>query len=73
MSGGTCTTSSAYGNSIPTKQCIFPFKYDGKTYHECASVESSHGPWCSYEVDNFGNAVIGKWGVCDAGCPGLGI
>merc|ERR1711972_931850 len=47
------------------KDCVFPFKYQGRRYDECATDGSPTAAWCSTEVDQNGNAVEGKWGNCD--------
>ena len=59
-------------SSDTTKWCVFPFIYNGKTYEKCTIDDSENSkPWCSYEVDDQGAAVPGKWADCNPGCPGL--
>jgi len=57
--------SPASGSSKTTQcgtPCHFPFKYSGKTYHDCIS-EGDVAPWCatksSYDSTN--------WGYCHSG------
>ena len=42
----------------PNESCIFPFKYDGITFDECATEGIAEGeiitPWCSTLVDENG-------------------
>jgi len=53
------------------RQCVFPFKFNGKTYNKCTTDESKDGqPWCAFRVDKNGEAIKGKWANCDPGCPG---
>ena len=55
------------------KNCIFPFKYEGKTYNKCTKDNSENGKsWCAFKVNRAGVAVNGKWADCNEGCPGLG-
>ena len=52
---------------MESKQCIFPFKYNGKVYADCTSDHSHHDKaWCATEVDKYGNET--KWGYCDDDC-----
>ena len=55
----------------PWKQCVFPFKWDGKTFHGCTTHTSDHRLWCSTKVDSYGNHIVGKnyWGHCTSNCP----
>jgi hypothetical protein len=52
--------------SIKEGPCIFPFKYNNKTYNECAN--SKDGRWCATELKDVkpkaGNN-ISKWGYCE--------
>ena len=43
------------------EQCVFPFKYRGKTYTSCTSDGSSK-KWCSTENDADGNYQ--HWDTC---------
>lgn len=64
--GAACITT---GGPNPGKNCIFPFTWQGTTYHGCP--EDSDGVWCSTKVDNAGNHVTGEdeWGICGQNCP----
>ena len=53
-----CKTS---GGLNPGKPCIFPFKFEGKTYFGCPPEPDAPGKtWCSTKVDSFGNHVVKK-------------
>ena len=56
------------GGNNPNLPCIFPFKYEGFTYHKCSQVQSDK-PWCSTKVDENGTHVKGNWGDCASNCP----
>ena len=49
------------------QSCIFPFDYEGITYHECTSVDNDQ-PWCAYEVDSEGLLVGDEWENCGNTC-----
>jgi len=53
--------------------CVFPFKYKGKTYEKCTQADSDNGKsWCAYDIQP-GTEVPqdGKhWGDCNHDCPG---
>ena len=53
-----------------TKDCIFPFTYDGVTYIACTTVDDDK-PSCSLLVDDDGKHVGGKSnrGYCGQDCP----
>ena len=60
------------GNPDPGKKCVFPFKYNGKTYQGCPPdnfVKDKR--WCSTATDENGNHIIGdnKFGICEDKCP----
>ena len=59
----------AYGSGDGTAQdCVFPFKYMGKTYESCATPSGGHKPYCATKVDSNGNLVAGKWARCNNYC-----
>ena len=60
LSGEDCQTESG-------QKCIFPFNYEGTTYHKCTSVDNDQ-PWCAYEVDSEGTLVDDEWENCDNTC-----
>ena len=74
FSSAECTATFKNKKGIEkTKQCIFPFKFNGKTYNKCTKDESENGqPWCAFKVNRRGEVVKGKWADCDPGCPGSG-
>merc|ERR1712079_958932 len=61
----SCTTASGPETG---KACVFPFRYKGVVYKECATVDQS-AAWCSTEVDAGGNFVTDKYGFCPSTCP----
>ena len=63
LSGDDCQTEGG-------QRCIFPFDYEGTTYHKCTSVDNDQ-PWCAYEVDSEGILVEDEWDNCGNTCyPG---
>jgi len=64
--------------------CIFPFVYRGKTYHECTTDCLQRGedhkgikawcdktemrPWCATKINK--KDVMKDWELCGQGCPG---
>ena len=48
--------------------CIFPFKYGGKTYEGCAPYSNGNGYWCPYQTYSNGNYKYGKTGSCNNYC-----
>ena len=75
----------ASGGPAKDRECIFPFIYQGVTYHGCAqlygglsNVYSQVNPvyWCSTKVDGNRYHIRGPYtnpgkyvGYCDATCP----
>ena len=55
------------GGPDANKPCVFPFQYSGTTYSKCTTKEHDQ-PWCSTEVDDNGDQVMGKWKNCDSNC-----
>ena len=52
-------------------ECVFPFKYRGKTYKECTKIDDQdHRPWCSTKTDSKDYHVSGQgeWGHCSSEC-----
>ena len=58
-----CLTISGPSKNKP---CIFPFKYNGKTFHHCTN-EHANFFWCATKTDS--NMYMTKYGECDAGGP----
>ena len=50
------------------KKCVFPFKYNGKTYNKCTTVDNGNTEWCATEVKTDGNYK--DWGNCDVSSCG---
>ena len=47
------------------KQCVIPFRYDGKTYSACTLVDSDTGiPWCATGKDQDEFVIDNDWGEC---------
>jgi len=76
ISATSLTTCSAYVafaadaepvcKTVQGQPCIFPFRYRGKTYHQCTHDYTTNGkPWCAYKVRSNGDAFPDKWEDCD--------
>merc|ERR1711976_559697 len=64
-----CFTEVRTKNGVESKDCIFPFKFKGKTYASCTKDHTTNNKaWCATEVDSTGTVIEGKWGDCDASC-----
>merc|ERR1712029_365525 len=59
------------GGPSSGKNCIFPFKHQGRTYNECTTYGLGQ-KWCSVEVDSKGVHKRGQglYGLCGSSCPG---
>ena len=57
------------GGGSTGKECILPFKYNGKKYTKCGWKYGESKPWCSTKVVN-GRHVggQGEWGYCGSDC-----
>jgi len=77
------TSCVADGGPAAGKMCNFPFRYQGKTYYECAPLEgkmldlkeSGMNGWCSAHRDVNGFHIRGPYaepwrnvGLCGSGC-----
>ena len=63
-----CTATNENGIR---RDCIFPFRYNSRTYYECTEVGSVTGAWCATQVKGDGITAVGTSYVdCDPGCPG---
>lgn len=52
--------------TITFQKCIFPFKYDGKTYNTCTTDDNwswNSKPWCATTLD--ANGYKEDYGFCD--------
>jgi hypothetical protein len=52
--------------AIKEGPCLFPFKYNNKTYNDCA--ESKDGRWCATELKDVKSRAgnnVSKWGYCE--------
>ena len=52
-----------------SKICKFPFKYKGRLYDTCITIDSN-SPWCSLKVDKEMNHIEGltNKGICNVNC-----
>ena len=49
--------------------CVFPFKYNGRTYSDCTHVDHTQ-LWCPQKVNSKGEwAPPMAWGECATVCP----
>merc|ERR1712080_604296 len=51
------------GSGPYNQMCVFPWKYKGETYNDCAQPDGD-GPWCSTSTDSEDNHISGHWGYC---------
>ncbi|XP_018427204.1 PREDICTED: secretory phospholipase A2 receptor [Nanorana parkeri] len=53
------------------KSCVFPFKYQNSSFHECTTSGRSDGmPWCATTISYDKNK---KWGYCPMSDDGCGL
>jgi len=68
------TACKTVGGNFPDRPCVFPFIFEGKTYHECTEmVADKNGyslPQCPTKNEFIVNSTIYHWGNCGPGCPG---
>ena len=50
----------------PNRKCVFPFKYNGKTYTGC-TAKGAKRDWCSTRTVR-GHHQMGYWGYCASNC-----
>jgi len=60
----SCTTVAG---PRPNRPCIFPFKYQGKTYTGCTSAIIDQ-LWCSTKTTSNGDHIQGEYGLCSNNC-----
>ncbi|XP_040579517.1 uncharacterized protein [Lepeophtheirus salmonis] len=63
----TVTSAPTRCSTSTGENCLFPFSYDGQTFHQCTTVENGDQPWCATYVNE--RRETEKWGNCEAGCP----
>lgn len=62
----TCRTTDEVGlagTATPSRQCIFPFHYDGKLFHGCTEYNNNGIAWCGTTSDV--DIEPDGWGNCD--------
>jgi len=64
-SSTTCITS---GGPRPNRPCVFPFRYNGKTYSTCTDITIGRY-WCSTATRSDGTHITGRYGLCPSTCP----
>merc|ERR1719357_1824510 len=64
---GSCIT---IGGAIVGAKCVFPFKFNKKTYNGCTFDDSDGKYWCSTQTDSNGVHIGGQglWGHCSPLC-----
>lgn len=69
-SGGTpLSECQAIEQDGTTRVCAFPFKYNGVSHGQCITDNDPDGKlWCSFEVDDQGRHIVGRWGHCIGDC-----
>ena len=76
---GTSAFASNFGicqytecTSMTGAKCKFPFKYKGRLYDTCITVDDkgsyTGAPWCSMKTDEFGIHVEGNEDTCSDSC-----
>ena len=67
----TLPPTSSPDNSCFTigQECVFPFRFRGRTYSSCTNNFDPDGKfWCSTRVDRNGVHIRGNWGYCEQSC-----
>jgi len=59
--------STAVCETTTGQACVFPFKYNGKSYSGCA-IQGNNESWCYTKVDQTGHGVPGHRGTCASSC-----
>ena len=49
--------------TVKGTDCQFPFKYKGKDYGKCTTMDNGNNPWCYTTKGN------GNWANCLPSCP----
>merc|ERR1712038_149912 len=50
---------STVGGKVTRQPCVFPFKYQNKTYQKCTTVnDPDNKPWCSVATDDQGKFIF---------------
>ena len=65
------STCKTVGGPSPNQPCVFPFKWNGKTYSSCPiDSDDTNETWCSVKTDSNGNHITGQglWGHCGSKC-----
>jgi len=65
------STCKTVGGPSPNQPCVFPFKWNGKTYNSCPiDSDDTNETWCSIKTDSNGNHITGQglWGHCGSKC-----
>ena len=68
--GTTTSACTTVGGAMPYAKCVFPFRFEGKTYCGCnADNVEGNGIWCSTRTDEMDRHTNGFWGICSDDCP----
>ena len=60
-------TGGTFGVPNPIEECVFPFRYAGKTYSKCTNhMACASCYWCGTKYDVTDDS---GWGVCRGDCP----
>jgi len=61
-----CFVSTVGTPDRPSRRCVFPFTFKGRTYQRCTGDHSKNKKeWCATSLNGDGSVISGEWGDCD--------
>ena len=60
------------GGPSAGSKCKFPFTFASQRYEKCTNEGGIGTFWCATEVDDLGEMIPGKWGICADNCAKYG-
>ena len=56
------------GGPSAGSKCKFPFIFESQRYDKCTKVGEIGTFWCATEIDDSGEMIPEKWGICAYYC-----